>query len=77
MGKNGFSILDVENLRLHYAKTLDQWAKNYEKNVEKVKKMFDDILRKAMASFFVWHISSQKSLNFDRTPYVITYNIQP
>jgi cyclopropane-fatty-acyl-phospholipid synthase len=42
MGKNGFSILDVENLRLHYAKTLDQWAENYENNVEKVKKMFDD-----------------------------------
>jgi len=42
MGKNGFSILDVENLRLHYAKTLDQWAENYESNVEKVKKMFDD-----------------------------------
>jgi cyclopropane-fatty-acyl-phospholipid synthase len=43
MGKNSFSILDVENLRLHYAKTLDQWAENYEKNIEKVKKMFDDI----------------------------------
>ena len=42
MGKNGFSILDVENLRLHYAKTMDQWAENYENNVEKVKKMFDD-----------------------------------
>ncbi len=42
MGKNGFSILDIENLRLHYAKTLDQWAENYENNVEKVKKMFDD-----------------------------------
>ncbi|MBW2570658.1 MAG: class I SAM-dependent methyltransferase [Deltaproteobacteria bacterium] len=42
MGKNGFSILDVENLRLHYAKTLDHWAENYENNVEKVKKMFDD-----------------------------------
>ena len=42
MGKNGFSILDVENLRLHYAKTLDHWAENYESNVEKVKKMFDD-----------------------------------
>ncbi len=42
MGKNGFSILDVENLRLHYAKTIDHWAENYENNVEKVKKMFDD-----------------------------------
>jgi cyclopropane-fatty-acyl-phospholipid synthase len=27
---SGFSILDVENLRLHYAKTLVQWLKRFE-----------------------------------------------
>ncbi len=42
MGKTGFSILDVENLRQHYAKTLEHWAENYEQNVEKVKEMFDE-----------------------------------
>ena len=42
MGKTGFSILDVENLRQHYAKTLEHWAENYEQNVEKVREMFDE-----------------------------------
>ncbi len=37
----GFSVLDVENLRLHYAKTLEHWLDRYEANVEHVEKMFD------------------------------------
>ena len=42
MGLAGFSVLDVENLRLHYARTLDCWADNYERNLEKVAQMFDE-----------------------------------
>ncbi len=42
MGKRGFSILDVENLRMHYAKTLDLWSENYSRNIDKVQKMFDE-----------------------------------
>jgi len=42
MGKTGFSILDVENLRLHYAKTLEKWTENYEQNVEKIRELFDE-----------------------------------
>jgi hypothetical protein len=42
MGLAGFSLLDVENLRFHYGHTLDRWADNYEKNLEKVKQIFDE-----------------------------------
>jgi cyclopropane-fatty-acyl-phospholipid synthase len=42
MGLAGFSVLDVENLRLHYARTLDCWADNYERNLEKVAQIFDE-----------------------------------
>ena len=42
IGLSGLSILDVENLRLHYGHTLDRWADNYENNVEKVRCMFDE-----------------------------------
>jgi len=42
MGLSGLSILDVENLRLHYARTLDRWADSYEKNVKNVRCMFDE-----------------------------------
>jgi cyclopropane-fatty-acyl-phospholipid synthase len=41
MGRAGFTILDVENLRMHYARTLDHWADNYEKNVGKLRSIFD------------------------------------
>jgi cyclopropane-fatty-acyl-phospholipid synthase len=36
------SVLDIENLRLHYAKTLSHWLGLYEANVERVRSMFDE-----------------------------------
>ena len=36
-----FSVLDVENLRLHYAKTLEYWLARYEGVSEQVAQMFD------------------------------------
>ncbi len=36
-----FSVLDVENLRLHYAKTLEHWLERYERHVPQVRDMFD------------------------------------
>jgi cyclopropane-fatty-acyl-phospholipid synthase len=37
-----FSVLDVENIRLHYAKTLDWWWRLYEESRDKVASMFDE-----------------------------------
>jgi cyclopropane-fatty-acyl-phospholipid synthase len=37
-----FSVLDVENLRLHYAQTLRHWLALYEAARERVKSMFDE-----------------------------------
>jgi cyclopropane-fatty-acyl-phospholipid synthase len=36
------SILDLENLRLHYARTLRHWLERYEAQVERVRRMFDE-----------------------------------
>jgi cyclopropane-fatty-acyl-phospholipid synthase len=36
-----FSVLDVENLRLHYAKTLEHWLARYEQVEDQVAHMFD------------------------------------
>ncbi len=36
-----FSILDLENLRLHYAETLRHWLNRFEANVDRVDEMFD------------------------------------
>lgn len=39
---HAFSIQDVENLRLHYAKTLEHWLSRYEAHVDQVRAMFDE-----------------------------------
>lgn len=36
-----FSVLDVENLRLHYAKTLEHWLGRYEAAFDRVVEMYD------------------------------------
>ena len=42
MAEDNFHIMDVENLRLHYNKTLLCWADNFHKHMEEEKKMFDE-----------------------------------
>ncbi|WP_417392569.1 class I SAM-dependent methyltransferase [Gimesia sp.] len=37
-----FSVLDVENIRLHYAMTLEHWLQRYEQNLDQVREMFDE-----------------------------------
>jgi cyclopropane-fatty-acyl-phospholipid synthase len=36
-----FSVLDVENLRLHYAKTLEHWLERFENQAARVEQAFD------------------------------------
>lgn len=36
-----FHLLDVENLRYHYALTLDAWSANYERHLAQIRKLFD------------------------------------
>jgi len=38
---NGLSVLDVENIRLHYAKTCQAWLDRYEENIDTIGNMFD------------------------------------
>jgi cyclopropane-fatty-acyl-phospholipid synthase len=38
----GLSVLDVENIRLHYALTVREWLARYEAAVAKVRSMFDE-----------------------------------
>jgi len=37
-----FSVLDAENLRLHYAKTLEHWLDRFEKSRRQVMEMYDE-----------------------------------
>jgi cyclopropane-fatty-acyl-phospholipid synthase len=42
-----FSVLDVENLRLHYAQTLDHWRQRFNRAADQVQLMFDDAFVRA------------------------------
>jgi cyclopropane-fatty-acyl-phospholipid synthase len=39
---SNLSVLDVENLRLHYARTLRHWLELYERSIDLVRAMFDE-----------------------------------
>jgi cyclopropane-fatty-acyl-phospholipid synthase len=43
----GMSVLDVENLRLHYAKTLEHWRGRFESASADVERMFDETFVRA------------------------------
>ncbi len=38
---NGLSVLDIENLRLHYSKTLEHWLRRYNAHQDRVREMMD------------------------------------
>jgi cyclopropane-fatty-acyl-phospholipid synthase len=61
MGQKSLVPVDVENLRLHYAATLDEWAKRFEAHTPTIEKMFDSklvrmwrIYLKGCAAAFRW-----------------------
>jgi cyclopropane-fatty-acyl-phospholipid synthase len=57
----GFSVLDVENLRLHYAKTLEHWLMRYEANIERVTQMFDPAFVRAWRLYLAGSLAAFRS----------------
>ena len=56
-----FSVLDVENLRLHYARTLEHWLQRYENNVERVTEMFDAKFARAWRLYLAGSLTAFKT----------------
>ena len=40
--ENDFHTIDVEDLRLHYNRTLLCWEKNFKEHIDEVREMFDE-----------------------------------
>ncbi len=55
-----FSVLDVENMRLHYAKTLEHWLYRFEKHSETIKVMMDEEFVKAWRLYLAGSIAAFK-----------------
>jgi cyclopropane-fatty-acyl-phospholipid synthase len=53
-----FSILDVENLRLHYAKTLEHWLVRYEAESDTVRKQYGESFVRAWRLYLTGSIAS-------------------
>ena len=53
-----FTVLDVENLRLHYAKTCEHWLERFEQNRDRVRDMFDESFVRAWRLYLSGCISN-------------------
>lgn len=53
-----FSILDVENLRLHYAKTLEHWLERFEKVADQVLRRYDANFVRAWRLYLAGSVST-------------------
>lgn len=53
-----FSVLDVENLRLHYAETLRHWLARFEENIDQIQTMFDPPFIRAWRLYLAGSIAS-------------------
>lgn len=53
-----FSIIDVENLRPHYARTLRDWLARFEQQREEVRRMYDDSFVRAWRLYLTGSIAN-------------------
>lgn len=53
-----FSVLDVENLRLHYALTLEHWLDRFEQNLSRIRELFDDRFVRAWRLYLTGSIAA-------------------
>ncbi|MGD8618320.1 MAG: cyclopropane-fatty-acyl-phospholipid synthase family protein [Gammaproteobacteria bacterium] len=54
----GFSVLDVENLRPHYAKTLEHWLARFEAHRDEVRERFDENFVRAWRLYLAGSMAS-------------------
>lgn len=57
----GLSVLDVENLRLHYAKTLEHWLARFETAADQVESMFDPLFVRAWRLYLAGSLAAFRS----------------
>jgi len=55
---SNFSILDVENLRMHYAKTLEHWLDRFERSRDQVSAMYDPSFVRAWRLYLAGSIAA-------------------
>ena len=59
----GFSVLDVENLRLHYARTLEHWLQRFEAAAATVETMFDPTVARTWRLYLAGSLAAFRAGN--------------
>jgi cyclopropane-fatty-acyl-phospholipid synthase len=54
----GLAVLDVENLRLHYARTLEHWLARFDQAADRVREMFDERFVRAWRLYLAGSIAA-------------------
>ena len=74
MEKAGLEVLDIENLRRHYAITLDHWAERFDRNWERIRALdprrFDERFRR------IWRVDLYGCAEMFRSPVSQTHLFQ-
>lgn len=78
MAFHGLEILDIENLRRHYALTLDQWALSFDENWEKIHNynpaLFDEAFRRTWRAYLYFCAEFFRVKNSVLRLYQITFS---
>ncbi|HUC20477.1 MAG TPA: class I SAM-dependent methyltransferase, partial [Candidatus Polarisedimenticolaceae bacterium] len=67
-----FRLTDVENLRVHYAMTLDEWSRRFEKHIPAITKMYDERFIRMWRLYLAGSIASFRYGNNDLAQIVFT-----
>jgi cyclopropane-fatty-acyl-phospholipid synthase len=54
----GFAVLDVENMRLHYARTLEHWLERFDRTQDRIEEMFDGCFVRAWRLYLAGSIAA-------------------
>ncbi|MGF1629297.1 MAG: class I SAM-dependent methyltransferase [Kiloniellaceae bacterium] len=78
MSKYGLEVLHIENLRRHYALTLDCWAENFNKNWQKIQALdpmrFDEGFRRRWDAYFRLCAEGFRAPNNLQRVYQVTFS---
>jgi len=68
-----FSVLDVENLRLHYAQTLTHWMERFEASRDKVAEIYDEHFTRAWRLYLAGSIAAFRAGSLQLFQVVFTH----
>jgi len=75
MPEYGFRVVDIENLRPHYALTLREWLKRFESHQDKIKTMYDDKFIRMWRLYLAGSISAFEVGNNNLSQIIFTKGI--